>query len=135
MTAGPVTLELALDPGRPRQRLAFEPGARVSGIASWSAAHPVRAAELRLAWITHGKGGRDIKIAATMPLPDPRPSERRPFILTLPGAPWTFIGVLISLSWVLELVVSPGDETARIEIVVAPGGSPIDLRLPTSRSP
>jgi hypothetical protein len=105
----------------------FEPGARLAGVASWSAPMPPRGLELRLVSVCKGKGGRDLKIAQTVPLGTPRAAEERPFSLTLPLAPYTFAGALISLSWTLELVASPGEETVSVALTVAPGGVPLVL--------
>jgi hypothetical protein len=117
-------LELALDHGRTQ----FEPGARAAGVAIWRAALAPLGLELRLSWFLQGKGGRDFKIVQTIPLPDPQPAERRPFILTLPLAPYSFQGVLLSLTWALELVALPGEEKTRVTLVVSPGNRLIELR-------
>ncbi len=84
--------------------------------------------ELRLSWALQGKGGRDFRIAATLPLPTPSASERHPFVLALPASPYSFRGTLIALVWTLELVALPGEEKARVNLVLAPGAQPIDLR-------
>ncbi|HLK93097.1 MAG TPA: hypothetical protein VKZ18_24595 [Polyangia bacterium] len=116
-------LRLTLD----EEGAAFAPGARVGGVAAWSAARPPRGIELRLSWVLSGKGGRDYKIAETIPLPTPAAAERRRFKLTLPAAPYSFRGALLTLSWTLELVALPGEEKTRLELVIAPGGRAIAL--------
>lgn len=123
MTAPAPRLELALDGGR----TACEPGARVTGVAAWSAPMAPRGMELRLSWALHGKGGRDYKIADTIPLPNPAAAERRRFLLTLPAGPYSFRGALLTLEWTLELVALPGEEKTRIDLVVAPGGRTVEL--------
>ncbi|HEX3902273.1 MAG TPA: hypothetical protein VH853_05430 [Polyangia bacterium] len=124
MTAAALTLELTLEQGR----TAFEPGARVAGVAVWSTPIPPRGMELRLSWAIHGRGGRDYKIADSIALPDPAAAERRAFFLTLPPAPYSFRGKMLTLVWSLELVALPGEEKARVDLVVAPGGKIIELR-------
>jgi hypothetical protein len=124
MAEAALALQLALDHGRTQ----FEPGARVAGVAIWKAALAPLGMELRLSWSLKGKGGRDFKIVDTIPLPDPQPAERRPFILTLPFAPYSFQGVLLSLTWTLELVALPGEEKSQVTLVVSPGNRAIDLR-------
>jgi hypothetical protein len=124
MAEAALALRLALDHGRTQ----FEPGVRVAGVATWKAALAPRGIELRLSWVMHGKGGRDLKIVDIIPLPDPQPAERRPFILTLPLAPYSFQGVLLSLTWTLELVALPGEEKTGVTLVVSPGNQAIDLR-------
>jgi hypothetical protein len=124
MAEAPLALQLTLDHGRGQ----FEPGARVAGIASWKATPAPRGIELRLSWTLQGKGGRDFKIADTIALPDPQAAERRPFILTLPLAPYSFQGALLSLVWTLELVALPGEEKTGVTLVVSPGSQAIDVR-------
>ena len=124
MSAPAIALALTVDDGQ----TAFEPGARLAGVAAWSAPAAPRGIELRLSWAMNGRGGRDFKIAETIPLPAPAAAERRPFILTLPEGPYSFRGRLVTLVWTLELVASPGEEKAHVDLVVAPGRETIDLR-------
>jgi hypothetical protein len=123
MSAPAITLALHLEDAN----AAFDPGARVSGVASWSSPTAPRGMELRLIWVLQGQWERDVRIADTIALPDPQPVERRPFILTLPLAPYSFRGTLLALDWTLELVALPGEEKARVNLVVAPGRRAIDL--------
>jgi hypothetical protein len=118
-----ITLELAIEHGR----TAFEPGARLGGVAVWAASSPPRGMELRLSWTLTGKGGRDLRFAETVPLPAPGAAERRPFVLTLPTGPYSFRGALLTLTWALDLVALPGEETARVGLVVAPRNQTIEL--------
>jgi len=114
---------------------AFEPGASVRGVATWSVPVVPSGMELRLIWGTLGPGGRDFTIAETIPLARPLAEERRPFILKLPTAPYSFRGNLISLAWTLELVALPGEEKVRIDLTVAPNREVIDLRSETPPQP
>lgn len=123
------TLEISLEDGR----TVFEPGGRVTGVAAWSARRAPPGMELRLSWAARGPGGRDFKIAETIPFRQPLASERRPFILTLPLGPYSFRGSLISLEWVLELVALPGEEKTGVALTVAPGQQAIDLRRASAR--
>jgi len=106
---------------------AFDPGARVGGVARWTAPVAPRGMELRLLWTLQGKWERDLRIAETIALPDPQASERRPFFLTLPREPYTFRGTLLALEWALELVALPGEEKTSVPLVLAPGRRAIDL--------
>jgi hypothetical protein len=108
-------------------RTDFQPGARVGGVAAWSASTPPRGMELRLCWSLTGKGGRDLRIAETIALPRPGAAERRPFVLTLPTGPYSFRGALLTLTWALDLVALPGEETARVNLIVAPHSQTIAL--------
>ena len=124
MTEAAVVVELKLEHGQ----TAFEPGARVSGVAGWRARAAPARLELELVWTSVGVGGRDVRIVETVMFADPQSEERRPFIIALPAAPYSFQGGLISLSWALELTAHPGQEKARLELIVAPGRRVIDLR-------
>jgi hypothetical protein len=126
VTTPGVTLELAVEDGE----TGFEPGARLAGVAAWSGPAPPRGMELRLSWTARGTGGRDFRIVESVPFPAPRAAERRPFALTLPGGPYSFVGRLVSLSWRLELVCQPGEEKAGLEIAIAPGRAPLALGAP-----
>ena len=123
MSAPVITLELLLEDGA----AAFDPGARIAGVARWTSSVPPRGIELRLIWALQGKWERDIRIAETIALPDPQPSERRPFFFTLPLAPYSFRGTLLALEWTLELVALPGEEKTSVALVIAPGRRAIDL--------
>ena len=123
MTKPVFDLSLQLDHGE----TSFEPGGRVSGVAAWSVSAPLSGIELRLKWTSRGQGGRDIKIADTVALPAPLPNEKRSFILTLPEAPFSMQGALITVSWELELVALPVEEKATVAITIAPGRRPIVL--------
>ena len=116
-------LELALDGGR----VAYQPGERLTGVASWSADASLRAMELRLFWYTKGNGNSDLTVAEALPFENPSAADRRPFALTLPDAPCSFDGPLFSLTWALELVALPAWEAARTEIVVGAGGRAVRL--------
>jgi hypothetical protein len=118
------TLELTVDHGHS----AFEPGARLSGVAAWSLSGACSHLEVQLSWTALGWGGRDFKIVETITLPAPERRERRPFVISLPSSPYSFRGALISLSWALELIALPGDDRVRVDLTVAPGRRLIDLR-------
>jgi hypothetical protein len=123
LTDPALALELSLEDGL----TGFEPGMGVAGVAAWSMRVAPRGMELRLIRTTQGPGGRDLKIADSLPFRQVRATERRPFVFTVPREPYTFRGRLISLTWMLELVALPGQESARIEVTIAPGRRPIDL--------
>jgi hypothetical protein len=124
LTGRAIALALELEQGI----AVFEPGARVRGVASWSAEVKPSEMELRLVRETRGPGGRDFKIADAVPLPGPlAAADRRPFAIDLPNAPYSFHGALISLVWTLQLVALPGEESAAVSIIVAPGGRALEL--------
>ena len=108
-------------------RAAFEPGEEVSGNVSWSLDKPPRAVELRLFWFTRGKGTEDAGIVERVRYEPATLDEAHLFRFRLPEAPYSFSGKLISLVWALELVVEPGKQVTRQEIIVAPGAQEVRL--------
>lgn len=108
-------------------RTAFSPGETITGAATWYLDTAPKNAELHLTWSTKGKGSEDIEVVASVPFANPQANETRPFTLKLPEAPYTFSGQLISLDWVLELIIDPGDHSAHIDITLAPDGREVLL--------
>jgi hypothetical protein len=106
-------------------KVAFEPGASLSGTASWTVAGTPRSAELRLIWYTRGKGTPDASIVDSVSFVTPRASDSRSFSFALPLGPYSFSGKLISLVWALELVVEPGPDVERFDLVLGPSGSEV----------
>jgi hypothetical protein len=105
----------------------FRPGEEIQGAAGWQLDPPPKSVEVRLFWYTRGKGTEDAAIAQTVRFDHPKPEEARPFQFTVPEAPYSFSGKLISLIWALELVAEPGRESTRLELVVSPSGKEIQL--------
>ncbi|HVT07500.1 MAG TPA: hypothetical protein VHO67_08580 [Polyangia bacterium] len=118
-----IQIELVLDDAT----AAFEPGAPVSGTASWRAERPPRSIEVRLFWYTRGEGQRDLAVVDVVVLAAPQAIDRRPFSLLLPAAPPSFRGRLLELVWAVEVVALPREEAAIREITVGPAGRAIDL--------
>lgn len=108
-------------------RTCFAPGESVSGTVSWGLAEEPRSVELRLFWYTQGKGTQDVGVVETVPFDGPGARDRRTFEVRLPWQPYSFSGVLISLSWALEVVVEPDARAERLILVVSPSGSEILL--------
>jgi hypothetical protein len=116
-------LQIEIDEGRE----AFEPGGKLAVTATWQLAKPPRGVELRLFWFTRGRGSEDAGVVETVRFDGPKAEDKRSFRLRLPEGPCSFSGQLISLIWALELVAEPSKETARVEIVMAPGGQAVQL--------
>ena len=109
-------------------RTAFRPGEEIEGTVGWSFAGAVpEAMELRLFWFTRGKGTQDVAVYENVRLDTPSTSEARPFRLRLPHAPYSFSGKYVSLTWALELVTDPPGEVERLEIILSPSGTEIEL--------
>lgn len=113
--------------GLRENRLAYEPGQSLQGAVLWECESQPELAEVRLLWFTRGKGTDDGEVVATQEFANPQPGDTRQFTFTLPEAPYSFNGRLISLTWAVEFVCQPGDHFQRVEIVVAPGGREVRL--------
>jgi hypothetical protein len=125
-------IEIGLEGGR----TAYRPGEEVVGAVAWSLeeGEPPVSAEVRLVWLTRGKGDVDSDVVASAELPSPGRLDRRELSLRLPEGPYSFVGRLVSLVWAVEVVVEPGGRAERTEIVVSPTGREIRLHpdLPPS---
>jgi len=74
----------------------------------------------------------DLGVAETVRIDFPAASGNRQMTLTLPRAPYTFSGRLVSLQWGLECVALPSGTSARKEITIAPEGQEVQLLQPDS---
>ena len=101
-------------------------------LAQWSLPSMPQSLEARLFWFTRGKGTEDVGVVATEVVPAPGAQGTHRVRFTLPEAPYSFSGRLISLIWAVELVA---DKTAaRWEFVLAPEGREILLPQTTDAS-
>jgi hypothetical protein len=94
-------------------------------LARWSLPSTPRSLEARLFWFTRGKGTEDVGVVAKELLPAPGAHGEHRVRFTLPDAPYSFSGRLISLIWAVELVAD--NTAARWEFVLAPEGREILL--------
>ena len=109
------------------RRTGFAPGERIRGTASWRLEEPAEALEVRLFWYTRGKGERDVGIVDTVKIDSGTREGSREFSFRAPPAPLSFSGKLISLIWSIELVVLPGGDASRREIMLSRTGEEIRL--------
>lgn len=110
----------------------FAPGAEVDVYLDWQLEEAPEAIELRVVWNTHGKGDLDLGVADTIRFDFPTASGSRQVTLTLPVAPYSFSGRLVSLQWGLECVALPSGTSTRREITIAPEGQEVQLLQPDS---
>ncbi|QDU36928.1 hypothetical protein Mal4_12290 [Maioricimonas rarisocia] len=110
----------------------FAPGAEIDVYLDWQLDEDPAALEVRVVWHTAGKGDMDLGVAHTVRLDHPTASGNRQMTITLPRAPYSFSGRLVSLMWGLECVALPDGTSARKEIMIAPQGD--EVRLPQTSS-
>lgn len=110
----------------------FRPHNVIEGSVNWNLSSQVKSIEIRLVWFTRGKGTPDISIVDSRALAAPPGMGDAPFRFTLPEAPHSFSGRLISLIWAVEAVAIPnrGKDLAsgRQEFILSPLDQEIVLR-------
>jgi hypothetical protein len=111
----------------PGNRTAFAPGERIEVTVLWAFSRVPGTIDVRLFWITRGKGTEDIEIVDRSAIRAPAIAGEERCVFVLPGAPWSFSGKLISLVWGVEAVVASPEQAARCEFVLAPGAAEIRL--------
>lgn len=122
------------EPGRdqlavflPGNRTAFAPGDRIEVTVLWAFSRVPGTIDVRLFWITRGKGTEDIEIVDRSSIRAPTVAGEERCVFVLPEAPWSFSGKLISLVWGVEAVVAAPEQAARCEFVLAPDAAEIRL--------
>jgi hypothetical protein len=86
----------------------------------WNLENPAKQAAIRLFWYTEGRGTQDVGIAEELELPAGRATCTGTFRFTLPDAPYSFQGSLITLKWAIELVLNKGRDVERLDLIVSP---------------
>jgi hypothetical protein len=99
---------------------AFDRGEMIRGRVEWNDLQPLKSLEIRLIWLTRGKGDRDVSIVQQRVFTAPAPSGRQDFEFAAPNAPYSFSGKLISLIWAIEVIAFPSGDAELTEIVIAP---------------
>ena len=105
----------------------FRPGETIEGTAAWHLDVEVEALEVRMFWYTEGKGTQDVEVVHTKHMAQPGLSGTRSFEFEVPRGPYSFSGKLITLAWAIELVVLPGGETERLDLLIGPQPVEVDI--------
>jgi len=105
----------------------IKPGSTVEGNVEWALEHVPERIEIRLLWYTEGRGTRDVGIVGRQSYTHQPDMGRQPFSLKAPDGPYSFEGRLITLRWILEAAVDPGDMVTRENLILGPTGTPVDL--------
>lgn len=106
---------------------AFKPGETLALTALWALPTKPASLEVRLFWYTRGKGTEDVGLIASEQIHVTATAGESSVRFTLPVAPYSFSGKLISLSWAAELVAEPGSRATRLEFTLSPTGAEILL--------
>ncbi len=105
----------------------YKPGETIKVNTEWYLDDEDDAIEVRLFWHTSGTGTQDVGIMQTRRIDRPERNGNRSFQLRVPRGPYSFSGKLITLSWAIEVVVLPGGETERCDLIIGPQPVEVDL--------
>jgi len=111
----------------PQNERSFAPGGTIGVDAHWALDKPADRVELRLVWNTVGKGDRDLSVVSTWSYDATSMNGHQLEEVTLPEAPYSFSGKLLSLVRAFELIALPSGESTREEFVIAPNGRELTL--------
>jgi hypothetical protein len=117
-----LTLRINQDPNT------LVPGQVIDGVAGWRLDDAPRDAILRLFWFTEGKGTCDVGVVEELTLPHHLAELSGTFRFTIPAAPYSFCGQLITLKWAIELLVDKGDLVERLDLIVSPWVEQVSLK-------
>ena len=98
-----------------------KPFGALEGVVRWLRSERPLSLELRVFWMTRGRGTEEVGVEAVSPVSLGADGSAA-FSIVLPGLPWSFDGQLISVSWAVELVDDRGDGCAMAEFVLSPDG-------------
>lgn len=117
-----LTLRINQDPNT------LVPGQVIDGVAGWRLDDAPRDAIIRLFWFTEGKGTCDVGVVEELSLPHHLAELSGTFRFTIPAAPYSFCGQLITLKWAIELLVDKGDLVERLDLIVSPWVEQVSLK-------
>lgn len=108
----------------------YFPGDAVEGTLSWELERDPARLEIALFWSTEGKGSTDSHTVATELIEQPGQLGTREFRFTLPEAPHSFSGKLISLVWGVEALCKKPKVQEFVPLVMSPTGGVLTLGEP-----
>ncbi len=103
----------------------FKPGDKVEGSIIWDLPKEPKEITVNLFWATDGKGSQDIEVVDFRKFQAYCKTGNDSFSFTLPIAPYSFSGNLISISWTLEAFAKSGRDNCQYELIMAPQGEEI----------
>ena len=98
-----------------------KPFGSLSGTVRWGSGARPPSLELRVFWMTRGRGTEEVEtvVSAAVPL---TADGSAAFTIDVPGLPWSFSGQLVSVAWAIELVDDQGEGCALADFVLSPDG-------------
>lgn len=104
------------------------PGQVIDGVVEWRLDSPPKTAALRLFWYTEGRGTQDVGVVEEINLPTQRREGRGTFRFTIPLAPFSFQGQLVTVKWAVELLFNKGKDVQRLDLIVSPWVEQVKLQ-------
>jgi hypothetical protein len=101
----------------------YRPFDTLRGKARWMLEKPALL-EVRLFWYTEGKGTQDVTVVDRLAI-EAALSGESPIEFTLPAAPYTYHGKLLSILWAVELVEPKSGNAAIARLDVSPWDGPL----------
>lgn len=98
-----------------------KPLGTLDGKVFWQRPERPPSFELRVFWMTRGRGTEEVHVVSTELLQLDQAGTAS-FSIRLPDLPWSFNGQLISVSWAVELVDDQGEGCGLAEFVMSPDG-------------
>ena len=107
----------------------YRPGETISGELTWNLDRIIKSIELRLTWVRLGVGDPEAVVVDTRQIPGDSPNGRAHFQFMAPAAPYSFMGALFAINWLVEASTNPPTTAANFEFVIAPSTNPIIMLL------
>ena len=108
----------------------YFPGEQITGTVRWVFSQKPPSIEIFLFWHTEGKGTRDAETMGKLVWENVEAFGEKDFEFSLPEAPHSFHGQLISLEWGIEALVTKSRFQAYEKFILSPTGKSIILGDP-----
>jgi hypothetical protein len=109
---------------------AYNPGETISGELTWDFDQLVKSIDLRLTWIRRGVSEPEAMVVQTRQIPCNALTGRSAIQFTAPAAPYSFVGALFAIEWLVEASTSPVTTTANFTLFIAPNATPVIMLPP-----
>ena len=106
---------------------AFYPGDDIAGIVRWNLSKNPKIITINLTWRTEGKGSQDVEVIDSLDFPVSKLSGEESFSFTLPIAPYSYSGRLISICWALETFVRSSKDEFSYNITMGPNAKEVTV--------
>lgn len=124
-------LSIAIRDGRER----FLPGEEVRGEVLWNLQKAPDKIRLNVFWFTEGQGTQDSEIVTSFELNAFGLSGKQQFWFTLPAAPYSFSGSIITLIWAIEATALSSGERSVYKFIMSPFDEPLTLKSIEAQMP